>query len=54
MIVYRKKKVSKFMRHCPKCKLKLYEITDDSMGILYIKCQRGREVLQIDLSERPK
>lgn len=54
MIVYRKSRTSRLWKFCPKCRRKLYEMTDDSIGLLYIKCWRCRELLQIDLSERPK
>ena len=54
MIVYRKNRTSKLWKYCPKCKLKLYGITDNCNGLLYIKCWRCRELLLIDLSERPK
>ena len=48
------KKPSGCWKFCPKCKLKLYGITKDCHGLIYIKCGRCHELLLIDLSEQPK
>ena len=54
MLDHKKEAITEHWQFCPKCNIKLYRMTADCTGFIYIKSWRCREMLWLDLSIRAK
>jgi len=54
MLDHKKEAITEHWQFCPKCNIKLYRMTADCTGFVYIKCWRCREMLWLNLSIRAK